>query len=319
MTARVSVVIPAYCSEVTVERCLAALVRQTYRDFETIVVDSSPDEQTSVIVREQFPSVILVRANRRMLPHAARNRGVQRASGELLVFTDPDIYASAEWLASLVRTYDERKQVIVGSIGCFGSKWLHIGIHLTKFSKWLPRSSSRAVDNGPSGNLLVSRDAFVRAGGFPGDTWSGDVELSRVLRAAGETLWFEPSASGEHHHTQSLAGFVRERVERGFAFGQLRSSWYDGRAAALLVLFAATVFPVRLARNLMLVARQAIDAGAFASYIVSLPIVAVGYIATLAGEAAAYARSIGQRSSRALRMRSKRSRSVASKPMSFGS
>jgi len=296
MTApHVSVVIPAYCSEATVERCLQAIARQSYRDFETIVVDSGPDDATASIVRDRFPSVVFVRSACRLLPHAARNMGVERSSGELLVFTDPDIYVCDDWLEQLVRAHTECRHVIVGSFACFGDGWLHRGFHLTKFSKWLPGSQARAVDNAPSGNCLVSRAAFLRVGGFLGATWSGDVELSRRLQAAGETLWFEPAARGEHHHVQSFAAFCRERVERGFAYGQLRCSWYDGQPFTRLALLAATVFPVRLMRNLFFVAQQAIDAGEFGTYLAGFPIIAAGYAATLAGESAAYARSVTMR------------------------
>ena len=289
---RVSVVIPAYGSEVTIGRCLEAIGRQTYRDFETIVVDSSPNDATASVVRERFPSVQLVRSPRRLLPHDARNTGVTRSAGELLVFTDPDIYMCDDWLERLVRAHAATGHVIVGSFGCFGRRWLDLGFHLTKFSKWLPGSKARVVDNAPSGNFLVSRPAFARVGGFPCGTWSGDVELSRRLQAAGETLWFEPAAKGEHHHMQSFAAFYRERIERGFAFGQLRCSWYADHRFTVLALLLGTVLPIRLVRNLLFVARQAIDAGHFGAYVTAFPVIAAGYMATLAGESAAYAQSM---------------------------
>ena len=52
---RVSVVIPAFCSHQTIGSCLTALRSQSFRDFESIVVDSSPDARTSEVVVERFP------------------------------------------------------------------------------------------------------------------------------------------------------------------------------------------------------------------------------------------------------------------------
>ena len=46
MTPRVSVVIPAYRSAATIAGTLTALRAQRFRDFETVVVDSSPDDAT---------------------------------------------------------------------------------------------------------------------------------------------------------------------------------------------------------------------------------------------------------------------------------
>ncbi|HSL82774.1 MAG TPA: glycosyltransferase family A protein, partial [Thermoanaerobaculia bacterium] len=122
---RVSVVIPAYLSHATIAGCLAALRLQDYRSFEVVVVDSSPDERTAREVRA-FPEVRLVRSPLRLLPHAARNAGVAESRGELLVFTDPDVYARPEWLRDLVAAYGAAGQPVVGSISCHGRRRLDV-------------------------------------------------------------------------------------------------------------------------------------------------------------------------------------------------
>ena len=61
----VSVILPAYRSEATIERCLEALARQTYRDFEVRVVDSDPGEATEQAVRAGFPWVFYEHSPRR--------------------------------------------------------------------------------------------------------------------------------------------------------------------------------------------------------------------------------------------------------------
>jgi glycosyltransferase involved in cell wall biosynthesis len=291
---RVSVVIPAYQSQGTIGRCLASIAAQTWRDHEVIVIDSSPDELAANAIREHFPAVLLVRSRVRLLPHAARNVGVEHARGELIVFTDPDIYLRPDWLDVLVRSYDRKGCAIVGAFACHGNRWLHHGFHFTKFSKWLPGGSPRPVDMGPSGNLLVSRAMFGRAGGFPGELWSGDVELSRKLAELGP-LWFEPQAVGEHHHTQSLAEFFRERLERGRSFGKLRSCWLQNQPARVLGLLAASILPVRLLRNLVLVGRHAAGGRCFPWFLAALPIIAAGYFVALCGESLSYAYSLVSR------------------------
>jgi GT2 family glycosyltransferase len=285
---RVSVVVPAFHSGATIAASLASLERQTYRDFEVIVVESSGDEGTAAMMARDFPSVRLVRAEARLLPQAARNHGVTLARGELFAFTDPDIYLAPQWLAALVAAWDDRREVVIGSFACHGSSIVDFGFHLTKFSKWLPAGRRRTVDTGPSGNMLVSRDDFERAGGFRGELFLGDVELSRALRARGLNLWFEPSAVGAHHHLYSVREFCRERFQRGRWYGELRSSWYPPWRIALLA--AATVLPVRLASNVMHVGMHALRAGMFVRFLQALPVVVAGYAATLAGEAWAFVR-----------------------------
>lgn len=296
---RVSVVVPAYHSESTLTRCLQTLDAQTFRDFEVIVVDSSAADRLEN-VRAAFPRHTFIRSEKRLLPQAARNLGVRRARGALLVFTDPDIYLDAHWLEVLVASWDEHRRVTVGSFDCHGERWLDWGIHFCKFSKWLAAGSARAVDMSPSGNMLVSRDVFMRAGEFRGELFVGDVELSRVLRAQGETVWFEPRARGAHHHQQTFNAFCRERYERGAMYGALRSGWYAQRPFRLFALLIASVLPLRLFSNVAHVALHAWRAKRTGRFVATAPLVIIGYAATIAGEVSAFARALTGRGERSV-------------------
>jgi glycosyltransferase involved in cell wall biosynthesis len=287
-----SVVIPAYNSHDTLAGCLEALERQTFRDFEVIVVDSGPDRTGERIVAERFTWVRFERSARRLLPHAARNRGVELARAELIVFTDPDVYARPGWLERLLDAYRATGEVVVGSLACHGDRWRDQGIHLCKFSKWLPGGGLRSVDMSPTANMLISRRRLAEAGGLPGDEMLGDVVLSRAVLEKGGRLWFDPRAVVEHHHLQSVRGYVRERYTRGRMFGEMRAGWLGERRERLLLYLAVTVLPVRLARILALVGLHAGQAGQMGRYVSTLPLVILGHAASLAGEARAYARRL---------------------------
>jgi glycosyltransferase involved in cell wall biosynthesis len=285
----VSIVIPGYRSDRTVAGCLAALARQSFRDCEVVLVDSSPDDATERIVRDAFPWVRYEHSDRRLLPHAARNRGVELAHGELLVFSDPDVYAHPDWLARLLTAHGASGEVIVGGLACFGSRWLDQGIHLCKFSKWLPAGPPRRLDMGPTASLLVSRADFLAAAGFPDGQLLGDVTFSRRLATAGKALLLQPDAVVEHHHLHTLGSFLAERYRRGRLFGELRCSWLTGRRGALLGYLLVTALPIRLARIMGLVAIHAARAGQTGRYLATLPITLAGHAASLAGEAVTYA------------------------------
>lgn len=282
---RVSVIVPAYRSGATMQRAVEHLVQQTYRDFEVIVVESGGH----AFARE-FAGITWLGVDERLLPQAARNHGVLHSTGELLVFTDPDIYVEPHWLQSLVDAWEQRRDVIIGSFGCHGDRDFDFAYHLCKFSKWLPAGNPREVDTAPSGNMLVSRADFDRAGTFRGELFVGDVELSRKLQAGGLRLWFEPRAEGAHHHLYSLREFLAERFQRGTWYGELRASWYSRPRLALLT--AATILPVRLFTNLAHIAVHAARAGLTGRFLKTLPVVALCYGATLAGEARSFLRGL---------------------------
>ena len=134
----VSVIVPAYNSFGTIPGFLCALRRQTFTDFETIIVNSSPETQTGKLVAEGLPEAHFEQSPVRLLPHAARNRGVELAKGSLLVFTDPDCVAESGWLRALVEANQRGHRVVVGSMGLIGTSAFERAVHLCKFSSWLP-------------------------------------------------------------------------------------------------------------------------------------------------------------------------------------
>lgn len=287
-----SVVVPAYNSHDTLGGCLEALERQTFRDFEVIVVDSGPNPESARLARERFAWVRFERSARRLLPHAARNRGVELARSSLLVFTDPDCYAHPDWLTTLLAAHQRSRGVVVGALACHGKRWTDQGIHLCKFSKWLPGGSPRPVDMSPTANMLISRADFQAAGGLPGQELLGDVTLSWNLRGGGRDLLFEPGAVVEHHHIQTVRDYLSERYKRGKMFGDLRCARLGGRRTAALRYLMVTVLPVRLARITALVGAHAWRAGHTGSFLSTLPLVLAGHGASLAGEAVAYVRRL---------------------------
>ncbi|NOZ24608.1 MAG: glycosyltransferase [Nitrospirae bacterium] len=91
-----SVIVPTYNRAHLLGRALASVARQTYRDFEVIVVDDGSTDETAEVVKE-FASLDIryIRHENNRGEAAARNTGVLAAKGEFIAFLDSD----DEWLS----------------------------------------------------------------------------------------------------------------------------------------------------------------------------------------------------------------------------
>ncbi len=290
---RVSVVLPAYYSYSTLPQCLDALRSQTFQDFEVIVVNSSPECVTAEVIKA-YPEVHFVQSGQRLLPHAARNAGVTIATGEVLVFSDPDCMAADDWLERLVLDTERSTPsaaVLGGAMDLDQASWLSTGIHLTKFHRLLPRLKPGERWILPTANVAYPRTVWDAVGPFEGDVFCGDAILGWRAAAAGFDLHFKSDAVVRHRHSESLRVFLAQRLGRGQEFLESRLShqerWPAWRLAASLALAPLLGLWVTLRAG-----RDAVEARWLIRYLHTLPIQLLGHCAWSLGESVTAAKHL---------------------------
>ncbi len=109
---KVTVVVPVYCSseehEVFLRETLGSIAAQTFRDFETVIVDDCSPRDVAPLVEsiDGLPDARLLR-NERNVGHAeSRNVGVRAARGDLIAFCDHDDLWLPEKLRRQIETLD---------------------------------------------------------------------------------------------------------------------------------------------------------------------------------------------------------------------
>ncbi len=103
----VSVVIPVYNRENTINRAIDSALSQTYSNVEVIVVDDGSTDKTVSIVKEYDDCRIkLICQKERGGANKARNVGIANSQGEYIAFQDSD----DEWLPDKLRSQIEAMQ-----------------------------------------------------------------------------------------------------------------------------------------------------------------------------------------------------------------
>ncbi len=115
----VSIVVPVYNNESTIEKCLCSLLNQTYKTIEIIVInDGSTDDSVMTINRmRRNNSRIMLFSQVNKGVSAARNVGIEYSHGEYLMFADGDDEVLPEMIEHYVQVAIEcNADIVVGGI-----------------------------------------------------------------------------------------------------------------------------------------------------------------------------------------------------------
>ena len=106
---KVSVIVPVYKVEKYLKKCIDSILNQTYRDLEVILVDDGSPDQCGTICdrygREDSRVHVIHKENGGLSD--ARNTGVERASGEYILFVDSDDYIEPELVEKTVKAAEK--------------------------------------------------------------------------------------------------------------------------------------------------------------------------------------------------------------------
>lgn len=105
---KVSVIIPVYNAEKYLARCLAAVLGQTHKDLEIILINDGSTDASGDIIRSFKDERIVVIEKENGGVSAARNDGLKRATGSRAVFVDADDYPEPDYIEKMADAMDRR-------------------------------------------------------------------------------------------------------------------------------------------------------------------------------------------------------------------
>jgi Glycosyl transferase family 2 len=247
----VSVIVPAYNSARTIERCVGALAgQQTSQRFEVLVVHSGTDETCALAVRT-LPGIRALQLPERAIPPRARNIGVRHARGEILAFIDSDIYVHPMWIEQVVKAMETGYDLVCGSIeNANPHSTVSRAEQLLMFNEFMPDQPEHPSWFALSGNTALRRAAYERFGPFVEVRAAEDVVFSRRLLAAGGRILFFPDLRVYHDNRTRLWPFLRNQVLVGThtAIARRIVDFADSRSYALFLALLPVAPLVKVAK-----------------------------------------------------------------------
>lgn len=213
--ALVTVIIVNFNGGDMVCRCLAALARQSFQGFATVVVDNNSADGSVAAIRAEYPAVhiLALAANTGFaggVNHALRTR----APGPLVALLNPDAFPAVDWLEKLVAAASAHPE-----FAAFGSRMYsdaehkHLdGVGDAYHVSGLPWRQGHGCPNSDQHNhereifapcaaaALYRRNALEAVGLLDEDyfLYVEDVDLGFRLRLAGYRALYVPQASIQH-------------------------------------------------------------------------------------------------------------------------
>lgn len=244
----VSVVIPVYNGQDYVSSCVKQLKNQTYprKDYEIIVVDNMSTDSTREIIESNNLGYLTAETAG---PSAARNVGIQNASGDIIIFIDIDCFCDPDFIERHVKAHhfhynnDERIQVIGGSISGINNNFFAFCDDYSSWYHYHPKMDVR--ENAiflPTANLSVAREVFSIVGGFDENLRYGeDLAFCMKLRDANIRVCFDPSAKLKHVNRTSIADLFMHAVNWGMGDNYALFNGYRGKPNRILLLLNSLV------------------------------------------------------------------------------
>ncbi|MCM1047694.1 MAG: glycosyltransferase family 2 protein [Clostridiales bacterium] len=113
----ISIVVPAYNAEKTIESTILSLINQTYKEIEIIIIDDGSNDLTKAICKRLMKSdkrIKYIYKNNTGVSET-RNRGIMEANGELLCFVDSDDLLPANAIYDMEKAMGDDIDLVCGA------------------------------------------------------------------------------------------------------------------------------------------------------------------------------------------------------------
>jgi len=252
-----SIIIPLYNRPQEIDELLATLTKQTYMQFEVLVIeDGSVHDAKEIVAKYKDRLDVHYFFKQNAGQGFARNYGFERARGDYFIIFDSDCLIPADYLETVRDYLFEHKLDAYGgpdaAHSSFSPVQKAISYAMTSpFTTGGIRGNKKHVGqfHPRSFNMGVSREVWEKAGGFILTRLGEDIEYSIRIHERGFKIGLIPAAKVYHKRRTSFAQFYKQL----HFFGRARINIYKHFPSELkLIHFFPAAFTVGIILTLIL-------------------------------------------------------------------
>ncbi|WP_436344717.1 glycosyltransferase [Natronorubrum sp. FCH18a] len=224
-TLDVSVIIPSYNDPKGTRTTIESLSNQLYEKYEILPVDNNSTDKTGDVIQnltEQNPNLVTpLEETDVQSSYAARNTGIEHASGDVLLFLDADMWVSETWVRDMATVLECNDYDYVGcNVEVVVNDQPNLWERYEQSLSFPVESYLERKYFVPTCALAVRREVFEEIGRFEHRLESGgDKEFGQRVHRAGFDQGYAESITAYHPARDSLAELrsKAQRIGRGRA------------------------------------------------------------------------------------------------------
>lgn len=227
-----SIIIVTFKSEGTIEKCLDSVYSSSkHVDFEVIISDNSPNNNTSDLIKEigkKYKNLTFIKNKKNEGFSRGNNIGIKKASGEYVLFLNPDMVLEKDTIPGMLFFIKENKDA--GAATCrvnllngklddschrgFPTPWRAL-CHFSKLSKIFPKSKffagynltyldfskTHEIDSLAGSFLLMPYDLGEKLNWWDEDYffYGEDIDFCYRIKKEGYKIYFVPKYNALHY------------------------------------------------------------------------------------------------------------------------
>lgn len=209
--------------------CLESVCKQSYQNFDIVIVDDGSTDNTADVVRDYLSNISDI--NRKIVTHkqnkglyAARNTCVREASGEIVAFLDTDSIADKHWLTYLVEGFGNSNVAMVGGTveDYYDGSYIQLAT-MGMYAHQHYRKTFGPVRYILGGNMAGRRSFLLNSPIDESESYGNDDrEWCEKVHMAGFIVWYVPEARVIHKHRQTLVSLIRQQYLLGLSSPRFR-------------------------------------------------------------------------------------------------
>ena len=227
-----SVIIVNWNGRVYLKDNINSLLKQTYKNFEIILIDNGSNDDSISFVSKNFPNVRIIKNDKNLGFAKANNQGIKASTGEYIITLNNDMMVNKNFLYELVKVAKTKKEIGSVSAKILFSRLPNlinsVGISILKNGNAINMGKFRNKNNfnkdiyifgAPAGASLYKKDMLKNVGLFDEKyfCYLEDVDLAWRAQLNGWKSLYAHSAIAFHVHSATsskLKGFKIYYIER---------------------------------------------------------------------------------------------------------